>query len=81
MTKKVFFISIILSVVLAIILPVIAFALGITAISYGFPLKWTTFSFLGSHTDYTSLILDIIFWFLVIWGIWKVFKKTSKKKK
>lgn len=79
MTRKSFLIIIILSVFLAVFLPIIAFALGVTTISYGFPLKWSTFSFLGSDTNYTSLIIDIAFWFIVIWGIWKFLFRKSKK--
>lgn len=39
-----------------------------------------TFAF-GPSTNEFMLTLDIAFWFMIIWGIWKLFQKTSKKKK
>lgn len=80
MTKKSFVVILILSAIVAIIGPVIAFGLGLGNISDGFPLKWSTFNFLGSNTDYGALLMDIVFWFVIIWGIWKVLQKLFKRR-
>ena len=79
MSKKLAVIIFILSTLIAIVGPVIAFSLSIPIINDGFPFKWSTFNFLGSNTDYGALLMDIIFWFIVIWGIWKVLPKLFKK--
>ncbi len=34
----------------------------------------------GSSTDGLLLALDIIFWFVIIWGIWKLFRKVIDRK-
>lgn len=50
--------------------------------SAGLPLKFASGTMFGNaHTNYLTLALDIAFWFLVIWGIWKIFLKRSKKSK
>ncbi|MBF8249692.1 MAG: hypothetical protein HW400_293 [Candidatus Levybacteria bacterium] len=48
----------------------------------GIPLRFTSSSLFGSaSTNWPALLIDIIFWFLIIWGIWELLQKTSKKKK
>jgi uncharacterized membrane protein YdbT with pleckstrin-like domain len=42
----------------------------------GLPFRFAS----GSSTDGLMLTIDIAFWFIVIWGIWKLLRKTSKKK-
>ena len=82
MSKKSFIISIIiliLSIAVAIGLPIIAWGFGNLAISDGFPFKWTKFSFLGSESNYTALGIDIVFWFIVIWFSRKLIEKPWKK--
>ena len=81
MTKKSFVVILILSITVSILWSLIAFALGNVTLASGFPLKWSTFNFLGSDTDYLALLIDIAFWFVVIWGIWKLLQKTSGKRK
>lgn len=80
MTKKSFVIILILSIIVAIVGPVIAFGLGLGNISDGFPLEWSHFSFMGSNTNYNALLIDILFWFIIIWIIWKILSKLFKKK-
>lgn len=46
----------------------------------GFPFRFSSSSFLGSeNTDFLNLILDIIFWFVILFGIWKLFQKITSK--
>lgn len=80
MNKKIFIIGIfILSTVVTISLPIIAWSFGNQNISDGFPLKWTKFSFLGSESNYTALGIDIVFWFIVILGSWKLIEKLWRR--
>ena len=80
MTKKAFVVIFILSVSTSILWSVIAFALGNSNLASGFPLKWSSFGFLGSNTNYLALLIDIAFWFIVIWGVWKLIQNSKKKK-
>ena len=34
----------------------------------------------AANTNYSTLVLDIIFWFLVLWAIWKMLRKVIVKK-
>ena len=79
MNKKTLIITLFFSMILTIGIPVFAFALNLSNISDGVPLKWTSFSFFGSETNYNALFIDILFWFAVIFGIWKFIQKTSNK--
>lgn len=81
MTKKSFVVILGLSISISILWSVIAFALGNSSLASGFPLKWSSFNFLGSNADYLALFVDIAFWFIVIWGIWKLLQRLAKKKK
>lgn len=50
--------------------------------SAGLPFKFASGTLFGqAHTNYMALIIDVIFWFLIIWGIWKLLQNASKKKK
>lgn len=80
MTKKSFVVIAILSVIVSIFLSVVAFAFGNYDLASGFPFKWSSFNFLGSNTDYGALLMDVVFWFIVIWGIWKILQKAKSKK-
>ncbi|MBI4036510.1 hypothetical protein HY386_01355 [Candidatus Daviesbacteria bacterium] len=80
MTKKAFVVILILSVVVTIGIPFIGFITTNYQVMSGWPLRFTGFSFLGSTTNYTTLLLDIAFWFVIIWGIWKVLQKVTAKR-
>lgn len=82
MSKKsfiIFIIILILSIAIAIGLPVVAWGFGNSAISDGFPFKWTKFSFLGSESNYTALGIDIVLWFIVVWFSWKLIEKLWRR--
>ncbi len=82
MSKKSFLIILFLSILISIVGPIIAFLFGASAISDGFPLKWTGFSLLGSETNYRALTINILFWFAVIAGIkWFALDKYKKRTK
>lgn len=42
----------------------------------GVPFRFATGSFLGGSTNTLMLLLDIAFWFVVIWGIGKIISKV-----
>ncbi len=79
MLKKSFVVILILSVVATYGIAILDNLMRGSLVSGkgGFPLKFAS----GPSTDGTMLILDIAFWFAIIWGIWKILQKTLKKKK
>lgn len=46
----------------------------------GIPFRFATGSFLGGSTDNLMLVLDIAFWFVIIWVIWKSFQKITAQR-
>ena len=58
----------VLSFAITIFLPIIGFLFGLWKISNGFPFKWTGFL---QSTNYTAFNLDILFWFVTLWIVWK----------
>lgn len=78
MTKKSFVIILVLSVVATYGVASLDFAFNISKGLIGLPFGFSSFNFFGSETENTMLLLDIAFWFLVIWGIWKLIKRLQK---
>lgn len=83
MSKKTFIVILVLSVVVTWItkeiMGVLGFVLG--GLNVGLPLNFYNCSFISScNINYFYLFLDIIFWFAVIWGIWKLLPKLFGKK-
>lgn len=84
MTKKAFVVILILSVVVTYLTQVVQVFLGgscsVFAGECGFPLSFSSSSFLGTPKIKPALfLLNVIFWFVIIWGIWKILKKVFKK--
>jgi len=79
MSLKSGIIILVLSVVVTIGFTVLGFVTNQYQIANGIPLAFTEFSFLGSATNYLNFILDIIFWFGLIFGIWKLIPKLLNK--
>lgn len=69
----------VLSVVVTYGVAIVDFANGGVANGAGFPLGFSHFNFFGGETDQNKLILDIIFWFIVLFVIWKLFRKFTAK--
>lgn len=83
MGKKEFLIILVLSVVVTWVTKevngILNFSLG--GLNAGSPLGYYKCEFISScNIDYTFLVIDIAFWFMVIWIIWKIFRKISSKK-
>lgn len=83
MSKKSFIIILVLSVVVTYLTPVIEIlitGLSFSSIDRGLPLKFHISSFSGSGIyDSTTFGLDVIFWFIILFGIWKLIGKLQKR--
>lgn len=45
----------------------------------GIPLRFDSSSFFGGGSiNYTNLLIDVIFWFIVVWVIWRILKIAFK---
>lgn len=82
-SPKAFIVILVLSVVVTWLIKefqgILNFSLG--GLNAGLPLNFYQCSFISScNIAYELLIIDTIFWFVVIWGIWKVLQKVSAKK-
>ncbi|KKQ27330.1 MAG: hypothetical protein A3H17_04245 [Candidatus Levybacteria bacterium RIFCSPLOWO2_12_FULL_37_14] len=80
MNKKSLVVILILSTIITYGLALIDFSLSISKGAIGLPFGFSRFNFFGAETEKTMLLLDIAFWFLVIWGAWKLFPKLLKKR-
>lgn len=77
MSKKSFVVVLILSVVVTYGVAFIEGLAGNHFLAYGgVPFRFASGSFLGGSTDGLMLVLDIAFWFVAIWGIWKLISKV-----
>lgn len=79
MTKKSFVVILTLSLITTYIAAFVDESVNLTKNPTGFPFGFASFNFLGGSNNNFMLVLDITFWFLVIWGIWKVLPKLFKK--
>ncbi|OGE43671.1 hypothetical protein A3B45_03210 [Candidatus Daviesbacteria bacterium RIFCSPLOWO2_01_FULL_39_12] len=80
MSKKEFFIILGLSVVVTFGVTIVEAMINPSYRQAGLPFKFGTYVLFGqASTNYLFLFLDIIFWFVVIWGIWKLFKMVLKR--
>lgn len=79
MSKKSFIIILILSAVVTYGAALIDVLIGGSILSgqSGIPFRFGSSSlFGGSSINYTMLFLDIIFWFVIIWVVWKIIQKV-----
>lgn len=81
MTKKSFVIILILSVIVTYGAAFTDDAVNLSKNPTGLPFGFASFNFLGGSNNNFMLILDIAFWFVIIWGVWKTLQKVSKKQK
>ena len=82
MTKKSFVVILILSVVATYGATLVDALISNTLLGgeAGFPLKFSSATMFGSgNTNYLLMSLNILFWFIVLFGIWKLIKKLQKK--
>ncbi|OGH24283.1 MAG: hypothetical protein A3B47_00770 [Candidatus Levybacteria bacterium RIFCSPLOWO2_01_FULL_39_24] len=76
MTKKSLVIILILSTVATYGLGIIDALANPSANQAGLPFKFGSYALFGTaSTNYSTLALDVAFWFLVIWGVWKLLLK------
>ncbi|MFH0936885.1 MAG: hypothetical protein V1808_01170 [Candidatus Daviesbacteria bacterium] len=69
----------VLSMIVTYAVAILQFTTGRMSNGGGFPFSFSSFNFLGSETDNVMLILDIIFWFVVLFGIWTLIRKVLTK--
>lgn len=79
MTKKSFVVIFVLSVIATYGAAFADEMINLTKNPTGLPFGFASFNFLGGSNNSLMLILDIAFWFAVIWGVWKILQKVSKK--
>ena len=80
MSRKSLAVILILSVIITYGIGIIDALVNSSANQAGFPFKFGSYTLFGTaNTNYLILILDIVFWFIVIWGVWKIFFNKSKK--
>ena len=79
MSIKAFLIILVLSVVVTYGVAIIDDSINMGKNPTGLPFGFASFNFLGGSTDIAMLVLNIIFWFVVILIIWKVLKKIFGK--
>lgn len=82
MTKKSFAVILALSVMVMYIASIVDAVVNGTLLGgkSGFPFKDSSATMFGEGTtDYLSMTLNVIFWFILIWGIWKLIKRVQKK--
>lgn len=80
MSKKAFVIILVLSVMVTYGVAMADFVFNITTGKIGIPFGFSSISLLGSSTDYTTFFLDIAFWFIIIWVIWRILQKLAVKR-
>lgn len=82
MNKKSFVIILVLSVLMTYGLAFIEGLMGGHFLSYGgLPFRFASGSFLGGSTNNLMLLLDVAFWFAVIWVVWKAIFYLSGRAK
>ncbi|MBI3103918.1 hypothetical protein HYZ05_03175 [Candidatus Daviesbacteria bacterium] len=77
MSKKAFVVILVLSVVVTYGMAFVDDVINPTKNPTGLPFSFASFNFLGGSNDNLMLVLDITFWFVVIWGIWKAISYFS----
>lgn len=81
MSKKAFVVILVLSLVVTYGVAFVEGLMGGHFLAYGgVPFRFASGSFLGGSTNTLMLLLDIVFWFLVIWLIWKVLQRVISKR-
>ena len=80
MSKKALVVILVLSVVVTYVAAFVDFAFNISTGAVGLPFGFSRFNFFGAETDQTALLLNIVFWFAIIWIIWKVLQKITSKR-
>ena len=80
MSKKAFVVILILSVVVTYGAAFVDDIINSSKHTTGLPFGFASLNFLGGSTDGLMLIIDVAFWFMVIWVIWKVLQKLMAGK-
>lgn len=80
MSKKAFIIILVLSVVVTYGMAIVGALMNPSASKAGLPLKFGSYTLFGTaDTNYVALVLDIVFWFIIILLLWKVLQKVVNR--
>ena len=82
MSKKSLFVILMLGIVLTYVSSILDAIFNETLLGgkSGFPFKYSSSTlFGGGSIDYGLMLLNIVFWFVVVWITWKLFYKVFKK--
>ena len=71
MSKKAFVVILVLSVVVTYAAAFVDEIINTSKNTTGLPFGFASFNFLGGSTNNLMLVLDIAFWFVILWLIWK----------
>ena len=75
MSIKSFAVILVLSVVVTYLAAFIDDLINISKNPTGLPFPFASFNFFGGSNNLTLLILDIIFWFVIIFIVWKLISR------
>ena len=79
MSLKSGIIILVLSVAVTYGVALLQFGIGAVSGSVGFPFGFSRFNFLGGETNNVMLLLDVAFWFVALWFLWKILVKLTHK--
>lgn len=80
MSKKSLVIILILSVVVTYVAAFVDDIINPSKHTTGLPFGFASFNFLGGSNDSLMLILDVAFWFVIIWVLWKIVQRVVTRK-
>jgi len=81
MSKKAFVVILISSVVVTYGMAIMEALMNSSANQAGLPFKFGSYALFGTaSTNYPFLLLDIVFWFVIIWGTWRLLQKVTAKR-
>ena len=77
-SKKAFVVILVFSLMVTYGMAFVDALMNSSANQAGLPLKFGSYALFGTaSTNYLMLLLDIAFWFVIIWIIWKVISYFS----
>lgn len=79
MSKGSFFVILILSVITTYGTAIIDEMINLAKNPTGFPFGFANFNFLGGSNNNLMFLIDVAFWFIVIFVAWKLLPKIFKK--
>lgn len=80
MSKKAFVVILVFSVMMTYGVGITDALMNTSANQAGLPFKFGSYELFGTaSTNYPLLLIDIAFWFVILFGIWKISLKIFRK--